>query len=56
MSDYSTSRLAIVAVTLIVVGALVIFLVVDWIGGLLVLAGVIVGFVVLMRFVNEAFD
>jgi hypothetical protein len=56
MSQYSTGRLAIIAVGLIVVGALVIFLVIDWIGALLVFAGAIIGFVLLMRFVNEEFD
>jgi len=54
MSGYSTSKLAKIAVALIALGALLIFFVADWLGGLLVLAGVIVGFVLLLRFVNDS--
>jgi hypothetical protein len=52
LGTYPTGKLAIVAVALIALGALLIF-VIDWLGALLVIAGTIVGFVLLMRFVQE---
>ncbi|MGH2840406.1 MAG: hypothetical protein ACRDKY_06235 [Solirubrobacteraceae bacterium] len=55
MSAIPTPKLARIAIALIVLGAVLIF-VIDWLGGLLVIAGAIIGFVLLMRFVREAFD
>jgi len=53
--NYSTSALAILAAALIVLGGALIF-VVEWIGAPLVIAGTIVGFVVLVRFMREQLD
>ncbi|MDQ3676301.1 MAG: hypothetical protein M3401_05770 [Actinomycetota bacterium] len=55
LGDSSTGRLAFVAAVLLVLGALLIFLI-EWLGGLLVIAALIIGFVLLMRFVREEFD
>ena len=54
-SNYSTGALAILAAALIVLGGALIF-VVEWIGAPLVIAGTIVGFVVLARFMREQLD
>jgi len=54
-SNYSTSALAILAAALIVLGGAFIF-VVEWISATLVIAGTIVGFVVLVRFMREQLD
>ncbi len=55
LGDSSTGRLAFVAAVLLVLGALLVF-VIEWLGGLLVIAALIIGFVLLMRFVREEFD
>ncbi len=53
--NYSTSALAILAGVFIVLGGALIF-VIEWLGAALVIAGTIIGFVVLVRFMREQLD
>ena len=53
--NYSTSALAILAGVFIVLGGALIF-VIEWLGAALVIAGAIIGFVVLVRFMREQLD